>query len=88
MDAARAPKQTPGRLIEPGGPVDRMRVGELIEAAARELLASSPADPKRHRIDIYRPVSTAEGRTLILRLKLTVAFATAQRHPPAKAPPA
>lgn len=65
-----------------------MRVGELIEAAARELLAASPADPKRHRIDLYRPVMVHDGRTLIVRVKLTVAFATAQRHPPAKAPPA
>lgn len=71
------PQPTTGRIIEPGGPVDRMRVGELAEAAARELVAASPADPRRHRIDIYRTVAAPDGRTLIMRLKITVAFASA-----------
>lgn len=86
MATARAREPTAGRIIEPGGPVDRMSVGDLAMGAARELVAASPADPKRHRIDIYRPVSDGQ-RLLIVRIKLTVAFATARRGATAKTSP-
>ena len=59
-------------MISPGDEVDRMRLGEVIEAAAQQLVAADP-DPKKHRIDIYRQV-VIDGRTMFVRVKFTIPF--------------
>lgn len=60
------------KMVTPGDEVDRMRLGDLCAAAAEQLAAADP-DPRKHRIDLYRPVLIG-GRTLFVRVKLTVAF--------------
>ncbi len=62
-------------MITPGDEVDRMRLHDLITAAAEQLVAADP-DPRKHRIDLYRPV-ILDGRTLFVRVKLTIAFVSA-----------
>ena len=60
------------KMVTPGDEVDRMRLGDLCTAAAEQLAAADP-DPRKHRIDLYRPV-LLDGRTMFVRVKLTVAF--------------
>jgi hypothetical protein len=60
------------KLVTPGDEVDMLRLGDLCAAAAEQLAGADP-DPRRHRIDLYRPV-VIDGRTLFVRVKLTVAF--------------
>lgn len=67
------------RVIWPGDPEDAQPLGELCAAAARQLAAASPSDPRRHRIDVYRPV-TVDGRMMMVRVKLTIVHVSADRN--------
>ena len=60
------------KMIFPGDEVDMLRVGELVTSAADQL-AAADADPRKHRIDLYRIVEV-NGKTMVVRLKLTVTF--------------
>lgn len=62
-------------IVEPGGDLDRLTVGELFERAARELAAGQAEDPTRPlRIDLYRKVAV-NGRETHSRMKITIPFA-------------
>lgn len=60
------------KIVTPGDELDELSVGALCQAAA-EQLAAADADPRKHRIDLYRPVVVG-GRTMFVRIKLTVPF--------------
>lgn len=59
------------KIIEPGGAADWYTVGQLCKAAAHELVAAHPLNPKAGRIDLYRAVEH-DGRRYFVRIKLTL----------------
>jgi hypothetical protein len=48
-----------------------MTVRQICQSAAADLIRTNPIRPENGRIDLYRVV-TVDGRTLTVRMKLTI----------------
>jgi hypothetical protein len=60
-----------GRTVIPDSALDWMTVRQICQSAAADLMRANPIRPENGRIDLYRVV-TVDGRTLTVRMKLTI----------------
>lgn len=61
------------KIVEPDSALDWFTLGQLCEAAGREIIAAAPNDPSSRRIDLFRQVNV-DGREVTVRVKLTAVY--------------
>jgi hypothetical protein len=61
------------KIVEPDSALDWYTLGQLCEAAGREIIAAAPNDPVTRRIDLFRDVNV-DGRRITVRVKLTAVY--------------